>query len=145
MFLSFYCPQAVSLLETPSLGIDVACDQDNRPKPFLQIALEEKRYFIDDYGASGAGVLADSLLRERADPRMNDRFDSFPRCGVIEDKGAKFLAIEGAVQLQHFGAERVDDLSPGVAPGLDDFTRQFIRVDDGGSVTLENFRHRAFA
>ena len=111
----------------------------------MQIAFEKKRNFVDHYGPSGGGILVDSLLRERADPWMNDRFDLFSRRGVAEYKDAKFLSIESPVRLQHFGTERVDDLFPGLASGLDDLTGQVICVDDGGSAALENLRHRALA
>ena len=136
MFLGFRGAEPVALLQPLPLGVDVARHEDDRPKPFMQLAFEEKRDFINDYGIARRPMLADSLFGERSHARMDDRFEFFPGFGLVKDQRTQFLTIEGLVRLQNLIAKCLDDFFPGFGSRLNDFAREHIGIDDGGAQTL---------
>ena len=106
--------ESVALLQPLALNIDIARHQNHRAKPFLQIAFEQQRYFVNYDGVAGFTMLANSSFGQGAHARMDDRFELFARVGVVEDEGAEFLPIKVLVGLQNFVAEGRDDLFPAV-------------------------------
>lgn len=144
MLLRFVAVETVPLLQAPKLGVDVASDQNHRPKPFVQVALEQQWNFINYDSVAGGSVLADTLFGESADARVNDRFEFSARVGIVEDNRSEFLAVKSLVGLQNFDAESRDDFTPGVAARLDDLTCQRVSIYDCDAETLKDFCDGAF-
>ncbi len=145
MLLSFLSREAITLLESAFLNIDVASNQHDGPQPLMQFAFKQKRHFVDHDLSSGCRMLANPLFCQGADPRMDDRFEFFSGSAIIEDDRAQLLPIQGLIGLQDFDAEGFDDLAPTVVPALNDFARQSVGIDNGGAESLENVRCGGFA
>ena len=125
--------------------MDVARDQDDGAKPFMQVAFEQERHCVNDQLISGRRMLVYPLFGESAHARVDDRLEFFSRSRIVEDRRAQFLPIQGLVGVQDLGAECFHDLFPGVAPGFDNFARQCVSIDNGGAETLEDFSDGGFA
>jgi hypothetical protein len=76
---------------------------------------------------------------------MNNRFEFFSRRRVAENDFSESLAIDGAVRLENFRTEGVDDFFPARRAGLHHFPRQFIGIDDGHAKPPQYRRNGAFA
>ena len=63
---------------------------------------------------------------------------------TIEDNFSEFSAVERAILLKNFGTERSDDFFPGIFPGLDDLSGQFVGVNYGGPQSRQNGSDGAF-
>ena len=145
VFLGGLSAQAVALLQAALLNVDAACDQENRPQPLIQLAFEQERDLIDDHRIAGRSILRDALFCESAHARMNDRFELFSRCRIIEDDLSQMLPVESSVGAKHVRTEGLEDFAPRRLFRLDDFTRQSVGVDNGGTEARENFCHSALA
>ncbi len=136
--------ETVAFLQASFLNIEVAGNQDHGAKPFMQVAFKKQRHLINYDLIARCRVLLDTLLGQGAHARMDNRFEFLSRSGVVEDGRAQLLPIESLVGLQNFGAERLDDVFPGVVSRFDDFPRQRVGVDDRSTQTFQDFRNRAF-
>jgi hypothetical protein len=144
MLRRFQLREMISFLKAFFLRCDVAGDQNNRAKPMVQVALEEQRDFVnDDLIASGA-MFADPLLRQRANPRMDDGFKFLARRRVVKDDFPEFLTVDGSVRLEDFRAKGIDDFFPAFLIGLDDLAGQFIGIDDGRAEPPQDTGNGAF-
>jgi hypothetical protein len=123
----------------------IASDQDNGPQPLLQIALEKQRNFVDDQFVAGIAVLPNALFRKGANPGVDNGFELFSRRGIAENDFPELVAINRAVGLKDIRTERGNDLAPTIAVRLDDLTGEVIGIDDGGSVSSQDCRHRGFS
>ena len=91
-------------------------------------------------------MLADALFGQRADARMDDRFEFFSRGRIVENDRAEFLPVESAVRLAALSVPKALTISVQASwLGLDHFARQDIGVDDRRAEARENFRNRAFS
>lgn len=145
MLLRLGSVQPVTLLQTLKLGVDIASDQDDRTKPFVQVAFKKQRDFIDDDVKAGGGMFANSLLGEGAHPRMYNRLDFAARGGIIEDNRSQLLPVEALVRLQNLCAEGSGDFLPRFAARLDHLAGQCIRIDDRRTEAFKDFGDSAFS
>ena len=145
VLLCFGLSEVISLLQTAPLRVDGASDQDHGTKRFMQLDLEEQRNFINNDGVAGSSVLSYSFFGQRANARVDDRFEFFSTVTVVEDDGSKFLPIECLVWLQDACAERVDDFLPGIFAWFDNLAGQLVGIDNRCSESRENFCDGAFS
>lgn len=143
-FLRLRAGNPVSAHDPLGLSSQVAGDEDHRPERFMEANFEQQRNFVNDDLITRSRILLDTLLRQRANPRMNHRFEFCPGLRIVKDDFSELGAIKGPVFLENFRAECVDDLLPRNLSRLHDLPRQFVGVDDRPAEPPQDRRCRAF-
>ena len=142
----FSAGEAVSFLEARDLCFAVGGDHDGAVHSLIDASFEEERYVVDHYSVRGffCRLFCQPCLFV-CDTGVDDVFKPAPLGPVSENKGSQLTAIEGAVRIEDGLTERFHDLAPGRLTWFDDFTGQFVGIDNDRAALLEHFGDGALA
>lgn len=142
----FSVGETVTFYETCDLCFAVGGDHDGAVHSLIDAGFEQERHVIDDDGVRvfSCGLFGESRLLA-GDAGMDDAFELPAFHWIAEDDVSEGLSVKRAVLVEDRLSEKCDDLSPSRLAGLNDFTGQFVGIDDDRAVLLEHLGDGALA
>ena len=142
----FSAGEAVSFSEASDLGLAISRHDDGFLHTCVDTSLEQQRHVVNDHRMR---VFSCSLFRQSGllagDAGMDDVFELPTFFQIVEDDVSESLSVERTVLIEHCFSEERDDLSPSRFARLDDFTGQFVGIDDDRAALLKHLGDGALA